>query len=143
MPTDGVSPSAREPAGAGFGRDKPGPTHRSSPGPASSADPSPKSLRTRAGPRLGRRGLRHTVGPALCRPTEYRQAPEGRLAPALAGINPAPHTDPARARHRAPIPSPTSLRPRLGRRGLQLPVGPALCRPTEYRQAPEGRLAPA
>src|SRR5690606_16628513 len=39
MPADGVSPSAREPAGAGFGRDKPGPTHRSSPNPAS--DPVP------------------------------------------------------------------------------------------------------
>src|SRR5690606_7382926 len=32
MPADGVSPGARGPAGAGFGRDKPGPTDPARPG---------------------------------------------------------------------------------------------------------------
>src|SRR5690606_39896510 len=65
-------------------------------------------------PRLGRRALSPPVGLASGGPTAYRQAPGGRLAPALAGINPAPHTDPARGRHRAPIPSPRPRDPAPG-----------------------------
>src|SRR5690606_6123802 len=42
MPADGVSPGTRGPAGAGFGRDKPGPTHRSSPARHRAPIPSPR-----------------------------------------------------------------------------------------------------
>src|SRR5690606_41894174 len=58
------------------------------------------------------------------RPTELRSNAWGRLAPALAGVNPAPHTR------------------GLGG-GWACFVGPALRRPTELRSNAWGRLAPA